>query len=162
MHYDAPMAAFLTVLFRWLHIIPACLAIGGAVFMRLVLPVGLAALDDPQQRQAVFLRCRRVFKMLIHTCILLLLISGSYNAWRNWAAYHEAIPLSHAFFGLHVILALMVFGISIAVLMGKEPPASHRKLMAVNLVLLALLVAAGSTLKWVRDNTPKPSATTTK
>jgi uncharacterized membrane protein len=156
------MAAFLTVLFRWLHIIPACLTIGGAVFMRLILPVGLAVLDDPQQRQAVFLRCRRVFKMVIHTCILLLLVSGSYNAWRNWGAYHEAIPMSHAFFGLHVILALVVFGISIAVLMGKEPPASHQKLMALNLILLALVVAAGSTLKWVRDNTPKPAATTTK
>jgi heme A synthase len=130
--------------------------------MRLVLPVGLAVLDDPQQRQRVFLRCRRVFKMVIHTCILLLLISGSYNAWRNWGAYHEAIPLSHAFFGLHVILALLVFGISIAVLMGHEPPASHRSLMAVNLILLALVVAAGSSLKWVRDTTPRPSATITK
>ena len=156
------MAAFLTVLFRWLHIIPACLAIGGAVFMRLVLPVGLAALDDPQQRQAVFLRCRRVFKMVIHTCILLLVISGSYNAWNNWHWYDNAIPKSHIAFGLHFILALLVFGISIVVLMGKEPPASHRKLMAVNLILLALVVAAGSSLKWVRDNTPKPSATATK
>jgi uncharacterized membrane protein len=147
------MTAFLGVLFRWLHIIPACLAIGGAFFMRLILPAALGGLE-PEPRHAALLRARRVFKMLIHACILLLIVSGTYNAMGNWKKYAQVIPLSHALFGLHLILAIAVFVISIVVLLGKEPPASHRQWMTVNLVLLALLVAAGSSLKWVRDHAP--------
>ena len=151
------MSAFLGVLFRWFHIIPACLAIGGALFMRVVLPAGLRGLD-PEQRKAALFRSRCVFKMIIHTCLLLLIISGTYNAIGNWGMYHRAVPLSHAFFGLHLLLALAVFTISIVLLIGKAPPPSHGTWMTVNLLLMALLVAAGSSLKWVRDHAPATPA----
>jgi uncharacterized membrane protein len=155
------MDEFLGVLSRWLHIIPACLAIGGAVFIRFILPVGLGILE-PEQQKAVYLRCRRVFKMLIHTSILLLLLSGTYNAIANWPKYKLAVPTSHMFFGLHVLLGLAVFTISLILLAGKEPPQMHKKWMAVNVVLMMLVVAAGSTLKWVRDHAPAASSAQTK
>ena len=145
------MNAFLVVFFRWLHIIPACLALGGVFFMRIILPAGLGVLPADQQK-AVFLKCRRVFKMVVHTSILLFLISGIYNAIGNWSKYHQAIPLSHAFFGVHVLLALAVFTISLVLLAGKEPPAPHKQWMTINLVLLLLAVAAASSLKYVRDH----------
>ena len=152
------MDAFLGILFRWLHIIPACLAVGGVFFMRIVLPAGLAVMTDAEQKKAVFLRCRRVFKMVIHSSILLFLISGTYNAIANWPKYHVTIPLSHALFGSHVLLALVVFTIALFVLAGKEPPASHRQLMMVNLVLLFIVVATAGGLKWVRDHAPAAAA----
>src|SRR4051812_5231171 len=89
------MSAFLAVLFRWLHVIPACLAIGGVFFMRIVLPVGISGLE-PASRQVVYLRCRRVFKMMIHASILFLLVSGVYNLIGNRDAYHRTLPTSHA------------------------------------------------------------------
>ena len=147
------MTAFLGILFRWLHIIPACLSIGGVFFMRIILPVGLTVLP-PDQQKAVFLRCRRVFKFVIHPSILLFLISGIYNSMANWSAYHRAIPISHAFFGLHVLLAVVVFMIALILLAGKEPPVMHKKWMTVNLALLMFVVAAGGALKWVRDHAP--------
>ncbi len=147
------MDQFLGVLSRWFHIIPACLAIGGAVFIRFILPVGLRVLE-PEQQKLVYLRCRRVFKMLIHTSILLLLLSGTYNAIMNWPKYKLVVPMSHMLFGLHVLFALVVFTISLILLAGKEPPASHRTWMAVNIVLMLIVVAAASTLKWVRDHAP--------
>lgn len=146
------MNAFLGVLFRWLHIFPATIAIGGVFMMRVVVPIGLMALDDPEQRQAVFLRCRRVFKMAIHSCILLLLVSGAYNTYTNWGAYKQTVPWSHAFWGPHVILGLTVMAIALYVLVGKEPPRSHKQLMTVNLLLLVLVVLAGGLTKWVRDH----------
>ncbi len=155
------MNAFLGILFRWLHIIPACLSIGGVFFMRIILPVGLTVLP-PDQQKAVFLRCRRVFKFVIHPSILLFLISGTYNAMANWNAYHRAVPASHAFFGLHVLLAVIVFTIALILLAGKEPPVMHKKWMTVNLALLMFVVAAGSTLKWVRDHTPPAPVATTQ
>jgi uncharacterized membrane protein len=146
------MALFLVVLSRWLHIIAASLAIGGAFFMRIVLPLGLSAIESPELRRAVFLRCRRGFKMTVHPCILFLLLSGTYNLIQNREAYHQTLSLSHGLLGLHVLLGIAVFTLAIIVLMGNEPPAWHRQAMAINLVLLALVVLAGSTLKWVREH----------
>ena len=145
------MNAFLGVLFRWLHVIPACLVIGGVFFMRFILPAGLALLP-PEQQKPVFLKCRRIFKFVVHPSILLFLISGTYNAMANWAAYGNAKPLSHAFFGLHVLLAAAVFTIALVMLAGKEPPKPHKQWMTVNFVLLLLVVAAAGALKWVRDH----------
>ena len=146
------MNEFLGILFRWLHIIPACLTIGGLFFLRFILPVGLSVLP-PDQEKAVFLRCRRVFKFVVHPSILLFLISGAFNAMKNWSIYHQAIPMSHALFGLHVLMALVFFAIALIMLAGKEPPAMHKQWMMVNFVLLLLAVAAASSLKWVRDHT---------
>jgi uncharacterized membrane protein len=151
--YDAArMNAFLGVLFRWLHIVPAAIVIGGVFVMRVVLPIGLMALDNPEQRHAVFLRCRRVFKMTMHTCILLLLISGLYNTWSNWDAYKVTVPWSHAFGDPHVILGVTVMVLAIVALAGKEPPKSHKTLMAVNLALLMFVVLAAGLTKWVREH----------
>jgi uncharacterized membrane protein len=145
--------AFLVILFRWLHIVPAAIAIGGLFVMRFVLPVGLAQID-PEQAKTVFLKCRRVFKISIHASILFLLISGAYNAWSNWGKYHEGIPVSHAFFGLHLLLGLTAIVISLIILAPKDPPASHRSWAAVNFVILLAAVAAAGCLKWKRDHTP--------
>jgi uncharacterized membrane protein len=76
----------LIVLSRWVHVMSAVLVIGGLFFMRVILPLGLAQ-ADAGSREAVFFRCRRVFKMLVHTCILLLLLSGAFNTWRAWGDY---------------------------------------------------------------------------
>jgi heme A synthase len=68
--------------------------------------------------------------------------------------------LGHGLFGVHLLLALIVFGIALWLLAGKEPPANHKKWMAVNLVLMLLAVAAASTLKYVREHAGTPAMTT--
>jgi hypothetical protein len=57
----------------------------------------------------------------------------------------------HALWGTHILLGLIVFGISLWLLMGKQPPKSHDRWAMVNLLLLFLLVAVASTLKNVRE-----------
>jgi putative copper export protein len=155
MHYHIPMHAFLSVLFRWLHIVPAAIIIGGVFTMRVILPIGLRALDDPQ-RATVLLRCRRVFKMTVHTCILLLLVSGIYNTIANWPAYRATLPMSHAFWGPHVILGLLAIGISLYVLAGHQPPPAHQRWMAINLGVLLVVVLLADLTKWVRDRPASP------
>jgi len=145
------MHVTLSIFFRWLHVFTACVAIGGVFFMRLIVPIGLATLD-PVPRKAAFLRLRRVFKMVIHTSILLLLVSGIYNSWANWDAYNQIPQQAQPLWGTHVLLALCIFAISLYVLAGVEPPARHAKLMAVNLVLMALLLAVAATLKYAREH----------
>jgi uncharacterized membrane protein len=146
----------LIVLFRWIHLTTACVAVGGVFFIRIVFPIGLRALDAEPAR-AMLLKTRRVFKMVVHTCILLLLVSGTFNAWMNWPKYTAmSAGLGHSLFGVHLLLALIVFAIALWLLAGKEPPATHLKWMAVNLGLMFLTIAAASVLKYARENSVKP------
>jgi len=139
------------ILFRWMHIAAACAAVGGVLFMGLIVPIGLRELD-PEARAAAFLRMRRAFKMVIHSCITLLLISGIYNSMGNWKAYNEVPELAQPLWGTHVLLGLLIFTIALVVLAPKKPPASHRKWMIINLILMAATLAVAAGLKYVRDN----------
>ena len=146
------------ILFRWLHVAAACLAIGGAFFIRVLLPIATRLLD-PEHKQGVFLRARRAFKFVVHPAILVLLVSGVYNTMGNWPWYTRNPPLLHGLFGTHLLLALAVITISLVLLAGREPIRTHRGWIKVNLVLMALTIAAASSLKWAREHTPPPEGT---
>src|SRR5258705_5639840 len=144
------MNAVLIVILRWLHIIPAAVAIGGLIFMRFVLPAAIRPLGEEQSRE-VFLRARRIFKIMLHASILLLIISGVINSIRFYPHYVQHRPLAIALWHTHMFLAVIVFVISFWSLAGKAPPASHRTAALVNVVLLLVLVAVSSTLQYVRQ-----------
>lgn len=150
------------VFFRWLHVIAACLAIGGAFFLRIIVPFGLSTLD-PEHREGAFLRMRRGFKFVVHGSVLALIVSGVYNTLKNWEAYKIKLPgqpvpkaVVHGLFGSHLLLGVAIFAISIVLLAKREPPRSHRTWMKVNIALMLLTVAVASALKWSRDqNVPR-------
>jgi uncharacterized membrane protein len=144
----------LIVLSRWLHVISAALVIGGLFFIRVILPLGLAQ-ADPASREAVFLRCRRAYKMTVHPCILFLLLTGAFNTWSAWPDYKLNTKLMHGLWGPHLLLGLTAIVISLIALAPKQPPKWHKTAAAVNLVILFLAVAVASTLKFVRDTTVK-------
>ena len=149
--------AIVDILFRWLHVVSAVLAVGGAFFLLVALPRGIGPLDS-EQREAVFLRCRRAFKFVVHPSILGLLVSGVYNTYRNWDWYLVNPKLMHAFFGVHLLLALVVISISLWLLAGREPKRGHRTWLKANVFLMLLTIAAASSLKWARDKTMKDQA----
>src|SRR5437762_3791224 len=119
------MSPVLIVLLRWLHIIPAALAIGGLVFMRFILPAAIRELPDGQ-REEVFLRARRGFKIMLHASILFLIISGTINSIRYYPEYAARKPLAFALWHTHMTLAVLVFIISFWNLAGKQAPPSNR------------------------------------
>ncbi len=114
--------------------------------MRFILRGNCAALD-PETSHQLLLRTRRAFKMVIHTAILLLIVTGIYNTYLAWDKYALDEAVLHSLWGTHVLLAALAFAISLYVFAGAEPPRSHRTLMAVNFVILLLVVAAASTLE---------------
>jgi uncharacterized membrane protein len=140
----------LAILSRWIHVISACLVIGGAFFIRFIVPRGLNLLEE-SQRTAVLLAVRRGFKMVVHSAILLLLLTGIYNTTLAWDKYNLDKAVLHALWGIHILLAALAFTLALYVLAGQTPPKSHRKLMAVNIIVLLLVVAAASSLKWARE-----------
>ena len=149
----------LIVCSRWLHVLSAALVIGGLFFIRVILPLGLAQ-ADPASREAVFLRCRRAYKMTVHPCILFLLLTGAFNTWRAWDDYKLARPLGHAFWGTHLLLGLIAIVIALIALAPRQPPKWHKTAAAANLVILFLAVAAASSLKYVRENAIRNHPTT--
>ena len=151
--------AFFAIVSRWLHVISACLAIGGTLFIRFVLPGGLKLLDETQHRQ-VLLAVRRRFKRVIHAAIFLLLVTGIYNTWLAWDKYQLDKAVLNALWGTHVLLAACALAISLYVLAGPQPPRPYRKLMALNFAILLLVVAAASTLKWARERAVAQHAAT--
>ena len=142
--------AVLDILFRYIHVVAACVAVGGAFFMRFILPQGTRDLDA-EKKDYVFLRSRRAFKMVVHTSILAFLVSGIYNAIKLFPQYKANPPLLHGLWGVHLLMGLAVFAISIVLLKGVEPPRSHRGWMKANVALMLLTILAASTLKWARE-----------
>lgn len=142
--------AVFDILFRYVHVVAACLAVGGAFFMRFVLPAGTRDLD-PERKAQVFLRSRRAFKLVVHSAIVAFLVSGTYNAIRLWPQYRVNHWLLHPLWGTHLFLALAVFTLSIVLLRGIEPPRRHRGWMKANVVLMLLAILAAGTLKWARE-----------
>ena len=144
----------LVVLSRWLHVISAILAIGGAFFLRVVVPPALAE-ADAGSRENVLIALRKKFKMVVHVCVTLLLLTGVFNTWRSWGDYKLKTGVMHAIWGMHMLFGLAVMGISVTLLAKREPPKNHRGMLTVNLVIMFLVVALASTLKFVRDSAVK-------
>jgi uncharacterized membrane protein len=148
--YHPPRMPVLDILFRYVHIVAACLAVGGAFFIRFIVPLASRDLDH-ESKEFVFLRSRRAFKLVVHSAILAFLLSGAYNAVRLWPQYHVNHLLLHSLWGLHLLLALTVFTISIVLLRGVEPPRRHKGWMKANVFLMLLAILAASSLKWARE-----------
>src|ERR1051325_9174789 len=141
------MNPVLIVILRWLHIIPAAIAIGGTIFVRFGLPAAIRSLPE-ETASEVFLRARRIFKIMLHASILFLIISGVINSIRFYPAYVQHRPLAIALWHTHMFLAVIVFVFSFWSLAGKTPPASHRAAGMANVILLLLLVAVSATLQY--------------
>lgn len=144
--------AILDVLMRYLHIMSAVLAVGGAFFLLVLLPGGLRLVDEPR-RDEVLLKIRRAYKLTVHPCILGLLVSGVYNTVRLWPAYKLNTARHHSLWGPHLLLGLAVMGISLWLLAGSSLRTNHRKWLKVNIALMFVVVLLSSTLRWVRLDT---------
>ncbi len=139
---------------RWIHIGAAIVAIGGVTFLRFVLlPGAKRALNsnaDERLREAVRARWVR----LVHACIALLLLTGTFN-FVMLALLPKIDPIPyHAIFGVKLLAALLVFFVSIA-LTGRSPGfekmrQSSGKWLSITVALAALIVLLSGVLSQVR------------
>lgn len=99
----------LPLIMRWLHILSAITAIGGAIFMRLVLHPTVAANLTDEEHMRLRAPLMKRWKMFVRTCIALFLISGLYNYMLVEMPLHEGQGIYHMLFGIKFLLALVVF-----------------------------------------------------
>ena len=140
------------ILLRWLHVITACVLIGGTFFLAAILSAAAEQTSEGTMQQSPYSRTRRPFKMLVHISILFLLGSGIYNAISNWSAYRAGIPLTHALFGPHVLLAVIALTILLVIFTPREPRNWHRRGLQIAVAILLLAVLCASALKYALEH----------
>lgn len=153
--------SLLPLLARWAHILAAVVAVGGAIYLRVVLlPAARATLgaeEHDRLRAALMPRWRAV----VHTCIALLLVSGLYNYLVLMRPEHVGQPLYHAVFGVKFLLALAVFTLAIGLTSsGSLFAALHARRARWLSVLVALAVCVillSGVLRALPRGTPPPA-----
>ena len=137
------------VISRIVHIATAIVLVGGSTFMAFVLLPTSQQLDVTQHdrlREAINGRWKR----FIHLGILLFLVTGFYNFYRQ-LPYHKGDGLYHGLLGTKIILALIIFFIASA-LVGRARAfegmrADRARWLKVIVLLAAIIVAMSSFVK---------------
>ncbi|HVW02433.1 MAG TPA: hypothetical protein VHB77_18910 [Planctomycetaceae bacterium] len=141
---------WLTILSRWVHIGSAITMVGGSVFLRLVLMPAAQALPEADHN-TLRLRIMSRWKKVVHSCVLLFLLSGFYNFIVVTMPLHKGDKMYHALIGIKILLALVVFFFAIALTSSKSWSEGLRRKsgqwLAVNLMLATVIVAISGVLK---------------
>ena len=105
---------FLPIVFRWMHILAAVIAIGGTVFMRFVLLPSVR--ETLTEEQHVVLRAKLMgrWRLVVIICIAALLVSGLYNFMTTSLEKAQHHAVYHPLFGVKFLAALGVFFIASA------------------------------------------------
>ena len=154
---------YLAVLFRWFHILPAIVAVGGTIFMRFALHPAAAELPEAQ-RTALQEAVRSRWARWIHASILFLLASGFYNFFTLINRYK--VPSTyHMLFGIKFLLALAIFALA-SLLTGRKGVAQRMRQNAktwlnINILLAVLLVCISGVMRNVSMNSPLKSVPST-
>jgi len=153
----------LAILSRWIHLLSALVAVGGAAFMRFALAPGAKAALGSEEHDRLREEVRRRWALVLHSAIVLLLVTGFLNFY--WLALRTGIPAMpyHALFGIKFLLALLVFFIATA-LTGRAPGLDGMRRQAKRwlswlLMAAALIILLSATLGEVRRAALRPSAT---
>lgn len=152
---------YLALLFRWLHILAAITAVGGAAFARFALLPAMATLGE-EQRAALLEAIRIRWSKIVAGAIAFLLISGGFNIVRGEQLYALG-KAYHMLFGIKFLLAILIFGLA-SMLAGRGRAAiklrkNARFWLSVNLLMAVLLVCISGVLKDL-PHTPRPVAAT--
>jgi uncharacterized membrane protein len=139
----------LPLIFRWLHIFPAIALMGGAIFMRFALSPALQSVVVAE-KDALKDAIRSRWAKLVMISILLLLISGLYNAAIKAMSY-ELTMTYNILLLVKIILAVAIFFLA-SLLSGRSESAKkfraqERKWLTLNLTLAILLVCIAGFLK---------------
>ncbi len=137
--------SLLGILSRWVHILAVVIAVGGSFFIRLILlPMAQKSLSA-EAHESLRTNLLGRWRIVIHSCIFLLLLTGFYNLWL--AMQSDPEPVYHLLFAAKFLLSLMLFAIAILVTAKQgmptwmQPHARHWMLGLVALGITIILIA---------------------
>ena len=145
---------------RWLHVIPAIALVGGTLFMRLsYVPATQEWEASAELREAV----RKKWAKIVMISIALLLISGLYNSAVKSMGY-ELSPLYNGLLGIKILLGFAIFYLA-SVLSGRSDKAKafrERELHWLNIlcILMIATVMIAGYMKMSASEFPKKNKST--
>ncbi len=139
----------LGLLFRWLHVLTAVVAVGGLLFLRLILhPAARDALSS-DQHDALRERVMRRWRVVVFSSIAVLFVTGMYNFMAVSINKGRELPAYHMIFGIKFLAALAVFFLASA-LAGRsaalEPLRRGGLWLGITAVLGVLVILLGGIL----------------
>lgn len=171
----------LMLLARYLHIVSMTLLVGGTLFFEMVVPIAIADMKEEQQL-AIFGRARWVFRRIVWTAAVVVMVTGVLSAVRHWEAYSQPeivaekytratttqpatqpveqfTPAVHPgwWWLSHVGAGSLSIAIAFFLTVGRTPPANPVRWMRINLVVLMIVIFLGSATRHVRIATTEPS-----
>jgi uncharacterized membrane protein len=156
------VAELLSLASRWLHIVAAITAVGGAIFALLVVLPATGVLT-PEAREAFHAAVRKRWSKIVAAAIAVLLLSGLYNFFAITRNYGPELPRwYHALFGIKFLLALAVFAIA-SLLAGRTAMAQRLRTqtklwLSINLLLAGIIIAISGLLRTTHPATgPAPA-----
>ena len=136
--FNMDTSQLLGLLFRWLHIIPMAVLVGGTIFMRLALVPASNETDGAAEfREAI----RRRWAKWVGISVLFLLVSGLYNAVTKIMAF-DLPSTYHMLVMVKLALGFIVFFIA-ALLSGRSEKAQRireQELKWLNILCVTMLV----------------------
>jgi hypothetical protein len=143
---------------RWLHLFGAITAVGGAIFVLLVVLPASRVLS-PEAREAFHAAARARWSKIVMLAIALLLLSGLFNFFAIVKAFGPELPRwYHPLFGIKFLLALAVFAIA-SLLAGRTTLAQRLRTnmkfwLTLNVLLAALIVAISGVMRTAHPPVP--------
>lgn len=144
----------IALLSRWVHILSVVVAIGGSIFMRFALMPAADESLSAEQHGLLRAGIMKRWRMAVHTCVALLLITGSFNFYMTFRDGVKPIPY-HPIFGLKLILAFTVFYYAIALTSSSPGFArlreQRRKWLGVQIALAVAAILVSGVLKAIHQ-----------
>ena len=143
-----------TILMQWIHVASVAIAVGGIFLLRFVACPAMKKTfpDDEGARTRLTKAIVARFKMVVHSAIALLLISGLYllfatpalGIFKHSAAYRHGMETK-------VVLALVLFFISIMLTMTRGKPNYFQKSrdcwLVVNFIIALVIIGIAAFLR---------------
>src|SRR3954453_2738738 len=156
------------LLSRYVHIVATTIIVGGTLFFEMVVPVAIGELKNEVQL-ALFGRMRWLFRWVVYTSAIALLVTGSVSIYRNYTVVNgeyirflERAPGSdpqkihelqntsifnrpRIWFIAHLVAGALSLVMALLLVSGGRPPNKPLQWMRLNLLilLLAIFLASG-------------------
>jgi uncharacterized membrane protein len=139
------LSDIITLIARWLHVLPAIFLLGSALYFKLALAPAAAGLPA-QQLQRLYDDAAQRLKPWVWAAAAALVLAGFYNFFSK--ASHVPKPY-HMWFGIKFMLALHVIVVSLLATKTGVDPAKRQRWMSGVVLTGVLTVAISGYLRYL-------------
>jgi peptidoglycan/LPS O-acetylase OafA/YrhL len=161
---------------RYVHIVATTVIVGGTLFFEMVVPLAIGELKTEVQL-ALFGRMRWLFRWVVYTSTIALIVTGSVSAYRNWSVIDgsyirllqqlsgeqkvqsmEVSLLNRPkwWFIAHLVTGGLSIVLSLLLVSGNRPPNRPLQWMRLNLLVLLVTIFVASASRAARQNLFQP------